>query len=136
MIGVDAPATRIVIVSCKMDIRVFDTWISYTRIGISYILDNWLMHIISISHLQDVLLGFTPLSSSSTLIALGLLLLSCKRSINYLSCFSKFQFNLHFTKENGVEVCSAGARLQCENSSAVLCKIEVLEDIKGLGEYV
>ena len=94
------------------------------------------MHIISISHLQDVLLGFTPLSSSSTLIALGLLLLSCKRSINYLSCFSKFQFNLHFTKENGVEVCSASARLQCENSSAVLCKIEVLEDIKGLGEYV
>merc|ERR1719234_1758069 len=61
---------------------------------------------------QDVLLSFPTLpTSSSSLLFLCIFLL---------------------TKEQGVEVSSASAGLQGENSSAVLCKVEVLEHVKGL----
>ena len=36
------------------------------------------------------------------------------------------------TKEQGVEVCSAGTGLKGEDSPAVLRQVEVLEHVKGL----
>ena len=36
------------------------------------------------------------------------------------------------TKEQGIEVRGAGTRLQGQDSSAVLCKVEVLEHVEGL----
>ena len=40
------------------------------------------------------------------------------------------------TEEQGVEVCSAGAGLQGEDSPTVLRKVEVLEHVEGLDNRV
>ena len=50
-----------------------------------------------------------------------------------LSPKKKFKRKI-ITKEQGVEVRGASAWLQSENSPAVLCKVEVLEHVKGLDE--
>ena len=39
------------------------------------------------------------------------------------------------TKEQGIEVCSASAGLQGEDSPAVLRKVEVLEHVEGLDNH-